>query len=118
MRFLLLLSILASKFKKSAKKNEDFKRFMMGHECKIVVKTKDGKKGRRFIFENGRFSSDAVLDQYDAAMVWSGPAIAFHAMKKGEDGIMDALQNHLVGIEGQLHAFTWFGAAISFVMES
>jgi len=105
MRFLLLLAILASKFKKSAATNTNFKKFLMGHECRIVVKTKDDKKGKRFIFKDGRFSSDSVLDQ------------SFTAMKKGEDGIMEALQNHLVGIEGQLHAFTWFGAAISFVME-
>lgn len=117
MRFLLLLAILASKFKKSAATNTNFKKFLMGHECKIVVKTKDNKKGKRFIFKDGQFSSDSVLDQYDAAMVWANPAIAFTAMKKGEEGIMDALQNHLVGIEGQLHSFTWFGAALNFVME-
>ena len=49
---------------------------------------------------------------------WSGDAkIAFKAMKKGEEGIMDALQNHLVGIEGELHSFTWFGAAMKFVTQ-
>ena len=118
MRLLLLLTILASKFKKSAATDANFKKFMMGHECKIVVKTKDGKKGKRFIFKDGKFSSDAMLDEYDAAMVWADAGIAFNAMKKGEDGIMEALQNHLVGIEGELHSFTWFGAAINFVMES
>jgi len=117
MRFFLLLTILASKFKKSAKTNTNFKKFLMGHECKIVVKTKDNKTGKRFIFENGTFSCDSVLDEYDAAMVWANPSIAFNAMKKGEDGIMEALQNHLVGIEGQIHSFTWFGAAINFVMQ-
>ncbi|MBC2713767.1 MAG: hypothetical protein HF978_00460 [Desulfobacteraceae bacterium] len=117
MRFLLLLTILALKFKKSSQTNENFKKFLMGHECRIVVKTKDEKKGKRFIFKDGKFSSDAVLDQYDAAMVWANPKIGFNAMKKGEEGIMDALQNHLVGIEGKIHSFTWFGAAINFVME-
>jgi hypothetical protein len=117
MRFLLLLAILASKFKKASATNQNFKKFLMGHECRIVVKTKDEKKGKRFIFKDGKFSSDSVLDQYDAAMVWADPIIAFNAMKKGEQGIMDALQNHLVGIEGQIHSFTWFGAAINFVMQ-
>jgi len=117
MLFKLLLSILASKFKKSAKTDSNFKKFMMGHECMIVVKTKDNKKGKRFIFKNGQFSADSELDHFDAAMVWADATIGFNAMKKGEEGIMDALQNHLVGIEGQIHAFTWFGAAINFVME-
>jgi len=117
MLFKLLLSILASKFKKSAKIDSNFKKFLMGHECTIVVKTKDNKSGKRFIFKDGQFSADSELDQYDAAMVWSDARIAFAAMKKGEEGIMDALQNHLVGIEGEIHSFTWFGAAINFVME-
>jgi hypothetical protein len=117
MRFLLLLTLLASKFKKSSRTDADFKKFLMGHECRIVVKTNDNKKGKRFIFKDGKFSSDAILDEYDAAMVWADAKTAFHSMKKGEEGIMDALQNHLVGIEGKIHAFTWFGAAIQFVMQ-
>jgi hypothetical protein len=116
MRFLLLLSILASKFKKASAKNEHFKKFCMGHECSVVIKTHDNKKGKRFIFKDGKFSTDARLDEFDTAMVWVDAGTAFNAMKKGEDGIMDALKNHQVGIEGKLHSFTWFGAAINFVM--
>ncbi len=117
MLFKLLLSILSSKFKKSAQTDANFKKFLMGHECSIVVKTRDNKTGKRFIFKDGTFSSDTNLTEYDAAMVWADAKTAFSAMKKGEEGIMDALQHHLVGIEGQIHAFTWFGAAINFVMK-
>ena len=117
MRLLLLLAILSSKFKKSAQTDANFKKFLMGHECRIVVKTKDNKKGKRFIFKDGKFSSDTNLTEYDAAMVWADAQTAFTAMKKGEEGIMGARQQHLVGIEGQIHAFTWFGAAINFVMK-
>lgn len=117
MRFLLLLAILSSKFKKASNTDENFKKFLMGHECKIVIKTSDGKKGKRFIFENGKFSADEELNQFDAAMVWNDAATAFVAMKKGEPGITDAIQNHKVAIEGKLHAFTWFGGAINFVMQ-
>ena len=117
MRFLLLLTILASKFKKASRTDENFKKFIMGHECTVVVKTDDGKKGKRFIFKDGTFSTDSVLDQFDSALVWSDAGTAFNAMKKGEEGITNALQNHLVGIEGKLHSFTWFGAAIQYVMK-
>ena len=117
MRFLLLLSILASKFKKVAETNQDFEKLLMGHECTIVIKTHDGKKGRRFIFQDGKFSTDAVLDQFDSALVWKDAKTAFSAMKKGDAGIRDALQNHVVAIEGQLHSFTWFRAAIRFVTQ-
>ena len=117
MRFLILLRFIANKFKRSASGSEDFEKFLLGHECKIVIKTDDGKKGKRFIFENGRFYTDSVLDRYDSAMVWDDAAVAFNAMKKGADGIMEALQNHVVRIEGSIHDFTWFGAALNYVME-
>src|SRR5512136_3052609 len=115
MGFSLLLAILASKFKRAAKLNESFKKFLMGHECTVVIKTRDGKRGKRFIFKDGRFSTDAVLDHYDTAMIWGNAKTAFSALRKGEEGIKEALQNHLVGIDGQVHSFTWFGAAIKFV---
>jgi hypothetical protein len=41
MRFLLLLALLASKFKKSSQADPNFKKFLMGHECRIVIKTND-----------------------------------------------------------------------------
>lgn len=115
MAFSLLLAILASKFKRAAKLNESFKKFLMGHECTVVIKTRDGKRGKRFIFKDGRFSTDAVLDHYDTAMIWGNAKTAFSALRKGEEGIKEALQNHMVGIDGQVHSFTWFGAAIKFV---
>ena len=116
MRFLLLLTILSSKFKKAAEKNPNFQKFLLGQECSVVIKTIDNAKGRRFIFKGGRFSCDKRLDHYDAAMIWSDAAIAFNAMKRGDEGITEALQNHRVAIDGKLHSFTWFGAAIKFVM--
>jgi len=117
MRFRLLLAILSSKFKKAATFDQNFQKFLMGHECVIVIKTNDNKNGKRFIFEDGKFSTDRILDDFDAAMVWVDGKTAFDAMKKGEEGIMSALQNHLVAIEGELHSFTWFGAAINFMMK-
>jgi len=116
MRFLLLLSILSSKFKKAADQNPNFQKFLMGHECAVVIKTRDNSKGRRFIFRDGRFSCDKKLDEYDAAMIWADPVTAFKAMKQGDEGVTEALQNHRVAIDGKLHSFTWFGAAINFVM--
>ncbi len=115
MGFSLVLAILALKFKKASATNKDFKRFLMGHECRVVVKTKDGQRGRRFIFKDGTFSSDGVLNEYDAAMIWSDAKSAFKGLKAGEEGIKAALQNHLVGIDGEVHSFTWFGAAIKYV---
>ncbi len=117
MGFSLFINLLVLKFKKTLKTDKSFKKFLMGHECTIVVKTKDGKKGKRFIFKNGGFSSDNVLNEYDAAMVWSDAKTAFKSLKEGENGIKNALQNHKVSIEGKIHSFTWFGAALKFISE-
>ena len=115
MGFSLVLTILALKFKKASRTNKGFKKFLMGHECRVVIKTKDGSRGKRFIFRDGTFCADGVLDEYDAAMIWSDAKAAFKGLKAGEEGIKAALQNHLVGIDGKVHSFTWFGAAIKFV---
>jgi len=116
MGFSILLNLLVFKFKKAAKINKNFKKFLMGHECTVVIKTKDGKRGKRFIFKNGLFSADAVLDDYDTAMVWSDAKTAFTGLKNGEEGIKDALRNHFVSIDGKVHDFTWFGAILKFCM--
>ncbi len=117
MRFTILLKLIAFKFKTAASTNKNFKKFLLGHECRIVIRTNDGEKGKRFIFENGLFSTDNILDEYDSALVWNDTKTGFNAMRKGEQGIKEALEKHLVGIEGSLHSFTWFGSVLSFVME-
>jgi len=117
MGFSIILTLLALKFKKAANTDKNFRKFLMGHECTVVIKTKDGKRGKRFVFKDGSFSSDNVLDEYDTAMVWSDAKTAAKGIKNGEEGIKQALQNHLVGIEGEIHSFTWFGAALKFVAE-
>ena len=86
MGFSLLLALLATKFKKASKLNENFKKFLMGHECTVVIKTKDGKRGKRFLFRDGRFSTDAVLDDYDTAMIWGDAQTAFPCFEKGGRG--------------------------------
>ena len=117
MGFSIILTLLTLKFKKAAKTDKNFKKFLMGHECTVVIKTKDGKRGKRFVFKDGSFSSDSVLDEYDTAMVWSDAKTAAKGIKNGEEGIKHALQNHLVGIEGEIHSFAWFGAALKFITE-
>ena len=116
MEFSELLSLLVSIFEGAARTNDDFKKFLMGHECSIVIKTKDGKRGKRFIFKGGNFSADDVLDDYDAAMIWSDEETAFNGLKDGDAGIKHALSNHFVCIDGKVHDFTWFGAVLKFCM--
>ncbi len=116
MRLFLLLAFIASRLKKAVNTDGNFKKFLMGHECTIVIKTNDGKIGKRFIFKDETFSTDNVLDQFDAAMIWADAKTGFKSMAKGEDGIKEAIRNHVVVIEGKLQSFTWFGAALNYVL--
>jgi hypothetical protein len=116
MRFSILLALLVYKFRKAARSNKNFQVFLRGHECSVVIRTKDGKRGKRFIFKDGLFSTDAVLDCYDAALVWSDAKAAFNGLKNGEEGIKNALRNHFVYIDGHVHDFNWFGAVLKFCM--
>jgi hypothetical protein len=116
MRFSILLALLVFKFRKAARNNKNFQVFLMGHECAVVIRTKDGKRGKRFIFKNGLFAADPVLDHYDVAMVWSDATTAFNGLKNGEEGIKQALRNHFVYLDGKIQDFSWFGAVLKFCM--
>jgi hypothetical protein len=112
----MLLAFLAFKFRRVAKINKNFKTFLMGHECAVVIKTRDGKRGKRFIFKNGLFATDAILDCYDVAMVWSDATTAFKGLKDSEEGIKNALRDHFVYLDGKIQDFSWFGAVLKFCM--
>ena len=78
MLFKLLLFILSSKFKKSSKTDSNFKKFLMGHECAIVVKTKTIK------VESGSFLKTAsfpVIRYWINMMLpWFGRIPKLHLM--------------------------------------
>jgi hypothetical protein len=111
-----LLSIITLMFKKAFKKDVNFKKFLAGYDCALVIKTRDGKHGRRFIFKDGKLSTDSVLDKYDAAMIWCDSLTAFKYLAKGEEGTLEAMRKHLAAIDGKMHSFQWFNCAINYVM--
>ena len=72
MKFTFLLFILYLKLKKAAKKDPEFQEYIKKEKTKVLIKTADGKRGRMFIFDNGKFSSVPGGDQkqFDVAMIW------------------------------------------------
>jgi len=55
MGFSILLNLLVFKFKKAAKINENFKKFLMGHECTVVIKNKGRQTGKAIHFQKWPF---------------------------------------------------------------
>ncbi len=72
MKFTFLLFILYLKLKKAAKKDPEFQEYIKKEKTKVLIKTADGKRGRMFIFDNGKFSSVPGGDQKDLTWLWSG----------------------------------------------
>ena len=108
--------VLDMKFRKAIK-DKNFRKFAEGYDCAVVMKTLDNRSGKRFIFKNGTFASDNVLDEFDGALVWKDNLTAIKALAQGTDqGIYEAVQKHNATILGPLHVFNWFGSAMNLVM--
>ncbi len=116
MSLTLILNIINLIFKFTYFRDPNFKKFIAGHECRLVIKTRDNRWGKRFIFAADRFTSDKNLNDYDAAMIWSSSFEGFIALLQAEPGTLAAMKRHKVVIDGKLFAFQWFNAAISYAL--
>jgi hypothetical protein len=81
MKFTFLLFILYLKLKKAAKKDPEFQEYIKKEKTKVLIKTADGKRGRMFIFDNGKFSSVSGADQkgFDVAYGLEGCRYRFQS---------------------------------------
>ena len=59
MKLNAILLGLAMMFKYAALKSAEFRKRIEGKNLKVQLKTKDGRYGRLYIFENGKVSSKA-----------------------------------------------------------
>ncbi len=118
MKFTLLLFILYRKLKGASKKNPEFKEYIKKEKTKVLIKTADGKRGRLFIFDNGKFSSVPGGDQkqFDVAMVWKDANTAFKIMASEDlNKSMDALFEGKLVFEGDDKQALWFTGATTFL---
>ncbi len=101
MLFSLLLSIINIAMTITAKTNKSMKDLINVRNCAYVIMTKDGKKGRRFHFRNGKYWSDKVLTDYDLALVFKNADIGFKVLALGGvPGIPEAINNYNLKLVG------------------
>jgi len=85
-----------------------------------LIKTADGKRGRMFIFDNGKFSSLSGGDQkqFDVAMVWKDADAAFKVIASEDlnQSIEASYDGRLVFEGDALHAL-WFTEATTFLTQ-
>jgi hypothetical protein len=117
MLFSLLLFIMSVSIAITAKTNRSIRELISIRNSAYVIKTRDNRRGRRFVFRNGKYSSDRVLDQFDLALVFENADIAFKTLALGGDtGLQTAINNFTLRLEGDPKYFSWFGIMIAVSM--
>lgn len=101
MRFSLLMGLLPLIIKLNIKTKKYVRDMLSTHNYRFVMMTKDGKQGKRFVFDQGTFSADDVLDEYDVAYVWKDGKTAFKVLTNPDPtGLFKAEANWDLVIKG------------------
>jgi hypothetical protein len=117
MLFSLLLSVVSLAIGMTAKSNKSIKEMLTIRDTKYVIMTRDGARGRRFIFRHGKFLSDTVLTDYDLALVFESADIGFKTLAFGGDtGLQTAMNNYDLKLVGNPNIFNFFGVMIAVSM--
>ena len=117
MLFSMLLAVLSFAIGLTARNNKSIKEMIGIRNCTYVIMTKDGKRGRRYLIKNGKFSSDTVLKGYDLALVFENADVGFKTLALGGDtGLQVAMNNYNLRLEGNPNIFNFFGVLIAVSM--
>lgn len=117
MLFSLLLGVLGIAIGIAVRTNKSIKDMISIRNCSYVIMTRDGKRGRRFLFRNGKYSTDTVLKDYDLAMVFENADIGFRTLALGGDtGLQVAMNNYDLRLVGNAKIFNFFGVLIAVSM--
>ena len=117
MLFSLLLSVVSLAITIMVKTNKSIKEMLTIRDTRYVIMTRDGSRGRRYIFRNGKFFSDKVLTEYDLALVFESADIGFKTLAFGGDtGLQTAMNNYNLKLVGNPNIFNFFGVMIAVSM--
>jgi hypothetical protein len=113
----MLLAVLGFMIGLTAKTNKAFKDILSVMNSAYVIMTRDGKRGRRYIIRNGKYSSDTVLRDYDLALVFENADIGFKTLALGGvTGLQVAMNNYELRLAGNQQLFNSFGILIAISM--
>ena len=109
MKFTILMEVITLLIKLTLKTKKHVRDMISHKNHTIVMMTKDGKRGRRFIIRNGTFSSDRVLKDYDLAYVWKDGDTAFKVLTSNDPvGMHKAMANWDLEMKGDTTLSIWF----------
>ena len=117
MRFDFLLFVISLFLGLAARRNKSVKDMMTIRDRAYVIMTKDGKRGRRFVFKYGKYSSDKTLRDYDLALIFENADVGFKTLAFGGDtGIQEAMNNWTLKLDGDANQIKWFGTVLLIAM--
>ena len=117
MLFSMLLSVVSLAITMMVKTNKSIKEMLTIRDTRYVIMTRDGARGRRYIFKQGKIFSDKVLTDYDMALVFENADIGFKTLALGGDtGLQIAINNYDVKIVGNANMFNFFGVILMICM--
>jgi hypothetical protein len=109
MKFTILMEVVTLLIKLMLMTKKHVREMISHKNHTIVMMTKDGKRGRRFIIRNGTFSSDRVLKDYDLAYVWKDGDTAFKVLTSNDPvGMHKAMANWDLEMKGDTTLSIWF----------
>lgn len=117
MLFTLLLGIVGIAIGIAVHTNKSIKEMISIRNCAYVIMTRDGKRGKRFQFRHGKYSTDNVLTDYDLALVFENADVGFKTLALGGDtGLQVAMNNYDLKLVGNAKIFNFFGVLIAVSM--
>lgn len=118
MRLSILLFVLGQVLKIAAYTNAAFKKYISKIDAKILIKTKDGRFARMFVFNKGKVSSiPGDSKDFDVALVWKDAKTAFSVMtSKKSDASFNAAAEGKLHVEGMSVYAQWFENGMKLVL--
>jgi 3-hydroxyisobutyrate dehydrogenase-like beta-hydroxyacid dehydrogenase len=115
MRFSLLLFGLFLKLRSTARKHPSFKERLREQDFSLLIRTRDGARGRYFVFSDGEvFSRKGIHSHPDVALVWKTAELGFRIMAKGErEASIKARENGDLVVEGDVMKALWFTETVT-----
>ncbi len=119
MRFTILLFMLHKVLQWASKRKPAYRNYIGSiHQVKIMIKTADGKRGRLFIFDQGKvLTRGGANHPYDAAIVWADAKTGYRVMASKSDGEQfKAAAAGLMKLDGMAFYAQWFNDGVKLVM--
>ena len=118
MKFSLLLFALYHILRVAAITNSVFKKYISKAQARVLIKTKDGRYARLFIFDRGKIRSIAGdRKDFDVALIWADADTGFAVMTdKRSDASFNAAAEGKLKVEGMGIYAQWFEDAVKLVM--